>query len=961
MPAHPSVSGRVALPAPPQHPGRREFPLLATAAPVVGSLVMWAVTGSPFALVFAFLGPVIAVGSMIDARRHGKRSVRTEAKRFAGELDAVLARIEVAHQQERQALIGQALHPHELLARPARDPEWWRHSWRAAIPVCLGIGAVPSSLDVETPAAGAGPELAEAHARVVAAASSLTGAPVFVDARDGIGIVGPATASEALARSIVTQLAFRLSPAETAVRADAGGRFGWALRLPHPSIPPAQPDRLEFRPTVERQAESGAQIVCVVTGDVNQVPRECRVLVRLDRAGSAEVVRNPSGVTIDRFRPWFVSAVQAEDLVDLAAACAEADGLTERTDLLPDQVGLSELAQERSQPGTLPAGFSVGANGAVVIDLVRDGPHAVLAGTTGSGKSELLISWVLALATACSPAEVNFLLVDFKGGSSFAAVSHLPHTVGLITDLDQASAQRALASLQAELRHRERVLAAAGARTLDELSGDERMPRLVILVDEFAVVVAEFPELQALFADLAGRGRSLGIHLVLCTQRPAGVIRESVLANCSLRLSLRVNNAADSTAVIGTPAAAELPVQPYGRCLLSVAGADPVPVQVAIASPGDTDRVIAQYRGLQYEVRRPWHDPLPPLVSLGDANSRCDEDGLPFGVADVPESQSQPAAVYQPRRDGNLVVLGGAGAGKTAALSALHTAGDLHGTRVVRIPSNIEGAWDVVSDAVAGGAQSGANDVLYLLDDLDSLLARFSAGHQLEFVEVLARHLREGSSRGNRTVLAAARLTPGIQSLVSLCDSRLILRMPNRQEHLLAGGEGAEYSTELVPGAGTWRGHRVQVALVPPDEVPASETQRAQRQAWPPEAATGFALVATGASGIAEQLRQHSTALDVVSVANQQTGGGAVRIHDPVRAQVLVGDPAAWQAQWSLFAAARGSGPVVFAGCSAHEFRTLTGIRQLPPPIGPEPGGGWLLATDGSVTRVQLPDWLARG
>src|SRR5690606_7967599 len=144
----------------------------------------------------------------------------------------------------------------------------------------------------------------------------------------------------------------------------------------------------------------------------------------------------------------------------------------------------------------------------------------------------------------------------------------------------------------------------------------------------------------------------LGIHLVLCTQRPAGVIRDSVLANCSLRLSLRVNNAADSVAVVGVPDAASLPVSPQGRCLVSVSGAEPKVVQVALASASDAERVGAVHRTIEHTVRRPWREPLPSIVPLEQALAQSDNDGLVFGLADLPERQEQPAAVYAPQRDG---------------------------------------------------------------------------------------------------------------------------------------------------------------------------------------------------------------------------------------------------------------------------------------------------------------------
>ena len=109
------------------------------------------------------------------------------------------------------------------------------------------------------------------------------------------------------------------------------------------------------------------------------------------------------------------------------------------------------------------------------------------------------------------------------------------------------------------------------------------------MVDEFAAMVQDFPELHELFADIAARGRSLGVHLILCTQRPAGVVRDAVLANCTLRISLRVNNRADSTAVIGSDAAAALPRLPLGRAIVCLPGEEPQPVQVAITCDSDAD------------------------------------------------------------------------------------------------------------------------------------------------------------------------------------------------------------------------------------------------------------------------------------------------------------------------------------------------------------------------------------
>ncbi|WP_268904838.1 FtsK/SpoIIIE domain-containing protein, partial [Clavibacter zhangzhiyongii] len=266
----------------------------------------------------------------------------------------------------------------------------------------------------------------------------------------------------------------------------------------------------------------------------------------------------------------------------------------------PSRVPFAELPAVAT-PGIPPASAAralaavvgVGHDGPVAIDLVADGPHAVVAGTTGSGKSELLVTWMAALAAAHPPEEVTVLLVDFKGGAAFDPLLVLPHAVGLVTDLDGQGARRALESLRAEIRHRERTLREAGARDVDDPAAAGVLPRLVIVVDELAALLADQDGLHEVVADIAARGRSLGMHLVLCTQRPAGVVRDAVLANCDLRLSLRVNNEADSRALLGTPEAASLGDAPVGRCLIGAHGGPARPFQVAVATADDLARVAA--------------------------------------------------------------------------------------------------------------------------------------------------------------------------------------------------------------------------------------------------------------------------------------------------------------------------------------------------------------------------------
>jgi S-DNA-T family DNA segregation ATPase FtsK/SpoIIIE len=172
------------------------------------------------------------------------------------------------------------------------------------------------------------------------------------------------------------------------------------------------------------------------------------------------------------------------------------------------------------------------------IDLSKDGPHALIAGTTGAGKSELLQTMIASLACANRPDAMTFVLIDYKGGSAFKDCVHLPHVTGMVTDLNPHLTQRALASLSAELTRREKILAAAGAKDIKEYTeraGREPrrqpLPRLVIVIDEFASLVRDLPVFVTGLVGIAQRGRSLGIHLVLATQRPSGVVSADIRAN----------------------------------------------------------------------------------------------------------------------------------------------------------------------------------------------------------------------------------------------------------------------------------------------------------------------------------------------------------------------------------------------------------------------------------------------
>ena len=200
-----------------------------------------------------------------------------------------------------------------------------------------------------------------------------------------------------------------------------------------------------------------------------------------------------------------------------------------------------------------------------------DGPHGLIAGTTGSGKSELIMSFILSMAISYSPLDVTFALIDYKGGGMANAFADLPHTVGVITNLDGSALHRSLSSIESENIRRQTLFAntqkALGLAKMEigdyqrlyrEGKVSEPMPHLIILTDEFAELKTQEPEFMQKLISAARIGRSLGVHLVLATQQPAGVVDDQIMTNTNFRLCLRMSTPQDSQSILKTTDAAFL-------------------------------------------------------------------------------------------------------------------------------------------------------------------------------------------------------------------------------------------------------------------------------------------------------------------------------------------------------------------------------------------------------------------
>ncbi|MGI5242978.1 FtsK/SpoIIIE domain-containing protein [Dactylosporangium sp. CA-139066] len=606
----------------------------------------------------------------------------------------------------------------------------------------------------------------------------------------------------------------------------AARRSGAAPALPAVVVLVTDDTPVERSRLVGLAEEGGPHGVHVLwlAADAARLPAACRTFVELtagghDGAGSAYAGFAHTGERVDPVAVELLDEATAAELARRLAPRVDVGARVDDDSDLPRSVPLLAVAERALRPepgiiverwqanrsilagpcappepakqaGTLRAVLGRSVLGPYALDLRTDGPHALVGGTTGAGKSELLQSWILALAAAHSPQRLTFLLIDYKGGSAFKDLRDLPHKVGLVTDLDPHEVRRAHVSLGAELRRRERLFAKHGVKDLVELEKKgiaDAPPSLVIVVDEFAALVTELPEFVDGMINVAQRGRSLGVHLILATQRPAGVIKDNLRANTNLRIALRTADESDSVDVLGSPQAAYFDSAVPGRAVSKTGPGRLVPFQTAYAGGwtrdepdppeilveelgfgarpawepperddapvdlGRTDiqRLVEALEGarVQAQIRRPAQPWLPPLQEVYDLSDPAAVPGSPtdavlvFGIRDAPDDQAQPTVAFRPDVDGNLAVYGTGGSGKSTLLRTIAIAAG--STSVQGAPCHVYGL-----DFGARG--------LDMLEPLPHVGAVLAGGEHERIARLIDRLTREVAERAERFARAGA-------------------------------------------------------------------------------------------------------------------------------------------------------------------------------------------------------------
>lgn len=638
--------------ASPQPPDRVDFPdpfveepppsmsLIYIVAPLIGGVIM-ALLIDPRFLLFAVLGPITGVGGMIASRRaHAARQRRMRAvhdQQLAAAQNAFVHAIALETRVRRDAAPDPA-----TLVRAARGPR--RRLWerRTSDPdflaVRVGLADLPSAVVTR---GGLAPP-----------ATTLPAVPVTIPLVDAgsIGIAGSPRVAEGVARNLLFQVATLHSPSEVrivVVSADAS--WSWTRWLPHaradggpalligsdPASTRARLDELQRLIDARRSSRSA------YGGAPSVIPRFVILFdhpSRLDRSqvhrilaegpavgvhaiciedtepelpedhAGASIAEAGAGLTVRiRNRPPVGDVV--EEIIhsahaDIASRCLAPlrPESTDAADLPVSSRFLDLIGMETPTAAAIATGWAgrdprcratvgIAASGPFAIELDDRAPHGLIAGTSGAGKSEFLKTFLASLALSSHPDDLQFLLIDFKGGGDFRTLARLPHTVDLVTNTDDdgdgQAVTRALGLLGAEVERRQRLVNEHDARDLATYRAARAhapaMPtlgRLLVVADEFGELASSRPELLDKLVRVARVGRALGVHLLLATQRPSGSITSQIQANVPLRVCFRVLDG-EADEVIATSAPERISRDAAGRGFVRYGDDAPVEVQCA--------------------------------------------------------------------------------------------------------------------------------------------------------------------------------------------------------------------------------------------------------------------------------------------------------------------------------------------------------------------------------------------
>lgn len=468
------------------------------------------------------------------------------------------------------------------------------------------------------------------------------------------------------------------------------------------------------------------------------IPQGCDEIIRLQETGTGYIIKTENGDASVGFSFPEIPDKTAErvaltlggilvDEVSLEGELTKNITMFEMLDILSvEDLDLTSRWETATVYKSLSAPIGVKKKKQIVYLDISDksgahGPHGLVAGTTGSGKSEVLQTYILSMATLFHPYEVGFVIIDFKGGGMANQFKNLPHLIGTITNIDGREIHRSLLSIKAELVKRQEMFSRSGVNHINdyiklykEQKVSEAMPHLIMIVDEFAELKQEYPDFMKELISAARIGRTLGVHLILATQKPAGVVDAQIWSNSRFKLCLKVQTKEDSNEVLKSPLAAEI-VEP-GRAYFQVGNNEifelfqsaysgaPVPEgnennekTYAIYEKNFWGRKTLKYTNKKQKTVKNTPSQLQAIVDyisdycysrnitrlpgicLPPLQDRISVDALnymenqtagvcvPIGIFDDPEQQNQGEVIFDISKD-NIYIVGSSQSGKTVML-----------------------------------------------------------------------------------------------------------------------------------------------------------------------------------------------------------------------------------------------------------------------------------------------------
>ncbi len=644
---------------------------MASVAPIVVGVVLWAIWDSPFALVGAFIGPVMVVSHFFDSRRRHRAQLRSEVS--ASRLTAV------AKQRESHATLT-----------TIRDDENRRFP---------SIATIAHTVSWHPAFDGSTLVRAGSHTR-----DGVHGFPWLVDVANGVCVLGSGDVADSVVRSLVVGISARLGQA---ISVDAQS-WEWPMGV-----------RLSRRedPLCALSIRCGAESI--------------------DSVGRRGELPDTVDAVADNTEGW----------ERVLALCGEGDAVV-----------------EWDNRSACPIGVGLSSAGTLVLDPTSSSPHMAIAGRTGSGKSEFIAALLSDWAERFAPGSLSWVGFDFKGGATLAPLARLSNCRGVETDLDPRAAERLWRSLGAEILRRESALKAEGVARIEDSTS---MSRLVVVIDEFPELVRLIPSSAEIIGAIARRGRSLGMHLIISTQNASALSRDGLLANLTTRVCFPLGGTHDVTMFLGSPPMRQPRV---GEPVIGLSDGSTRTIRVRHGASSGT---VVPVRG----ERLPLLTGAPPTPPISGS------DG--FGLVDDPDAVNPTVARWSPD-DGDVVVVGRRGSGRTTALTAL-----------VR---SMSATW------IRSRGEIAASRGVVVIDNLDSMLSGLTDIERFDLTAAL-----ESRRRANPPVTFVMSTMQWLPRVHGAVRNVVTLSTNTRDEHLVTGEPVDTFDATAPPGVGSWKRKRVVI------------------------------------------------------------------------------------------------------------------------------------------------------